>query len=169
MSNLWTARWTGAFLLWSVTVLMGDARCWADEGEQVKAAFFEPTREYATAPLWVWNDDLTAQQIRETLQDLAGQQVKQAFVHPRPGSDDALPVGRVVSTCGRSRLDEAERLDMNLWIYDENSYPSGFRRWLGAGTDAGIARAGSAMGRSPGARRAVDGRSGRLPTDRGRI
>lgn len=85
MSNLWTARWTGAFLLWSVTVLMGDARCWADEGEQVKAAFFEPTREYATAPLWVWNDDLTAQQIRETLQDLAGQQVRQAFVHPRPG------------------------------------------------------------------------------------
>ena len=23
-------------------------------------------------------------------------------------------------------LDEAERLDMNVWIYDENSYPSGF-------------------------------------------
>lgn len=23
-------------------------------------------------------------------------------------------------------LEEAERLDMNLWIYDENSYPSGF-------------------------------------------
>ena len=37
------------------------------------------------APLWVWNDMLTEEQIRGTLRDLAGQKVKQAFVHPRPG------------------------------------------------------------------------------------
>ena len=49
----------------------------------------------------------------------------QAFVHPRPGlmtpylSDDWFRLWRVA-------LDEAERLDMNIWIYDENSYPSGF-------------------------------------------
>ena len=26
----------------------------------------------------------------------------------------------------RTALDEAEKLDMNVWIYDENSYPTGF-------------------------------------------
>jgi hypothetical protein len=26
----------------------------------------------------------------------------------------------------KAALDEAQRLDMNVWIYDENSYPSGF-------------------------------------------
>jgi hypothetical protein len=87
--------------------------------------FAQPPREYSTAPLWVWNDLLTEQQVRETLRDLASQQVKQVFIHPRPGlmtpylSPDWFRLWQVA-------LDEAERLDMNCWIYDENSYPSGF-------------------------------------------
>ena len=97
----------------------------AEDSSQVKALFAQPTRDYATAPLWVWNDMLTEEQVRQTMQDLAQQKVKQAFVHPRPGlmtpylSDDWFRLWRVA-------LEEAERLDMNLWIYDENSYPSGF-------------------------------------------
>jgi len=92
---------------------------------QVRALFKNPPREYSTGPLWVWNDLLTEQQIRETLRDLANQKVKQVWVHPRPGlmtpylSDDWFRLWKVA-------LDEAKRLDMNVWIYDENSYPSGF-------------------------------------------
>lgn len=91
----------------------------------VKRLFADPPREYATAPLWVWNDRLTEAQVRGTLRDLAGQRVKQVFVHPRPGlmtpylSAEWFGLWKVA-------LDEAERLDMNVWIYDENSYPSGF-------------------------------------------
>jgi len=98
---------------------------YAEDSATVKAVFADPPREYSTAPLWVWNDMLTEQQIRQTMQDLAGQKVMQAFVHPRPGlmtpylSDDWFRLWKVA-------LDEAERLDMNVWIYDENSYPSGF-------------------------------------------
>jgi len=97
----------------------------AEDSAAVKAVFADPPREYSTAPLWVWNDMLTEDQIRRTLRDLAGQKVKQAFVHPRPGlmtpylSDDWFRLWEAA-------LDEAERLDMNVWIYDENSYPSGF-------------------------------------------
>ena len=46
-------------------------------------------------------------------------------MHPRPGlmtpylSEDWFRLWKVA-------LKEAERLDMNVWIYDENSYPSGF-------------------------------------------
>jgi len=39
--------------------------------------------------------------------------------------DDAILVSRLVQTLELA-LAEAERLDMNVWIYDENSYPSGF-------------------------------------------
>ncbi|HEY9174959.1 MAG TPA: glycosyl hydrolase [Verrucomicrobiae bacterium] len=91
----------------------------------VKKLFANPPREYASAPLWVWNDLLTEDQIRGTMRDLAGQGVKQVFVHPRPGlmtpylSDDWFKLWKIA-------LSEAERLDMNVWIYDENSYPSGF-------------------------------------------
>ncbi len=91
----------------------------------VRAVFQNPPRQYATAPLWTWNDMLTEEQVRGTLRDLAGQKVKQAFIHPRPGlmtpylSDEWFRLWRAA-------LDEAEKLDMNIWIYDENSYPSGF-------------------------------------------
>lgn len=90
-----------------------------------KSLFQRPTREYSSGPLWVWNDLLTEEQIVSTLRDLAGQHVKQVFVHPRPGlmtpylSEDWFRLWKAA-------LSEAERLDMNVWIYDENSYPSGF-------------------------------------------
>jgi hypothetical protein len=56
---------------------------------------------------------------------MASQNVKQVWVHPRPGlmtpylSEDWFRLWKIA-------LQEAERLDMNVWIYDENSYPSGF-------------------------------------------
>ncbi|MDO8541209.1 MAG: glycosyl hydrolase [Opitutaceae bacterium] len=97
----------------------------ADNAAAAKKLFAHPPREYSTAPLWVWNDQLTPEQIRGTMQDLAGQQVRQVFVHPRPGlmtpylSPEWFQLWKVA-------LVEAARLDMNVWIYDENSYPSGF-------------------------------------------
>jgi hypothetical protein len=104
---------------------IASCRVEAVDSASVKALFANPPREYSTAPLWVWNDMLTEEQITSTLRDLAGQKVKQAFVHPRPGlmtpylSEDWFRLWKVA-------LKEAKRLDMNLWIYDENSYPSGF-------------------------------------------
>jgi hypothetical protein len=91
----------------------------------VRKLFARPPREFSTAPLWVWNDMLTEQQIVETMGDLAGQQVKQVFVHPRPGLMTPY-LGEDWFRLWRAALREAERLDMNVWIYDENSYPSGF-------------------------------------------
>lgn len=93
--------------------------------DEILTLYCQPPREYATSPLWVWNDLLSEEQIRDTLNHFADQGVKQVFVHPRPGlmtsylSDDWFRLWRVA-------LDEAEKLDMNIWIYDENSYPSGF-------------------------------------------
>ncbi len=91
----------------------------------VKALFANPPREYSTGPLWVWNDMLTEQQVRDTMRDLAGQQVKQVFVHPRPGLMTPY-LDKEWFRLWKVALKEAGRLDMNCWIYDENSYPSGF-------------------------------------------
>ncbi len=97
----------------------------ATDSSHVRTLFANPPREYSSGPLWVWNDLLTEQQIADTMRDLAGQKVRQVFVHPRPGlmtpylSDDWFRLWKVA-------LKEAEKLDMNVWIYDENSYPSGF-------------------------------------------
>jgi len=103
--------------------IAGPAR--AVDSAKLRNSFAEPPREYSSAPLWVWNDRLTEEQIAGTMRDLAGQKVKQVFVHPRPGlmtpylSEEWFKLWKIA-------LREAERLDMNVWIYDENSYPSGF-------------------------------------------
>lgn len=95
------------------------------DSTSVKALFADPPVEYSSAPFWVWNDMLTEEQVISTLRDFAGQGIKQAIVHPRPGlmtpylSDDWFRLWKIA-------LKEAQRLKMNLWIYDENSYPSGF-------------------------------------------
>jgi hypothetical protein len=107
----------------SCTNTIGQAKY--PDSTEVRKLFAAPPTEYSSAPLWVWNDMLTEEQIVSTLNDLAGQKVKQVFVHPRPGlmtpylSQDWFQLWKAA-------LKEAERLDMNVWIYDENSYPSGF-------------------------------------------
>jgi len=107
------------------SVLLSCSRLEAVDSAAVKRQFSDPPRQYHSAPLWVWNDNLTDEQIVGTMRDLADQQVKQVFVHPRPGlmtpylSPEWFRLWKVA-------LEEAERLDMNVWIYDENSYPSGF-------------------------------------------
>ena len=93
--------------------LVGSGR--ATESATVKAQFADPPRQYSTGPLWTWNDLLSEKQIKSTLADLAGQRVRQVWVHPRPGlmtpylGDDWFQMWKVA-------LAEAERLDMNVWI-----------------------------------------------------
>jgi len=116
-------RWCG--FLFAVSIAVAGGRVEAVDSASVKRLFANPPCEYSTAPFWVWNDMLTEEQVRSTLRDLAGQKVRQVFVHPRPGlmtpylSVEWFRLWKVA-------LGEAKRLDMNLWIYDENSYPSGF-------------------------------------------
>ncbi len=91
----------------------------AGDSSRLRSEFASPSRDYSTGPLWVWNDLLTEQQIVDTLSDLAGQKVKQVWVHPRPGlmtpylSDAWFRLWKVA-------LREADRLDMNIWIYERN-------------------------------------------------
>ncbi len=114
-----------SLILLAVMPLAGQTAGSAVSSFQVKSMFANPPRQYSSAPLWVWNDRLTEAQVIGTLRDLARQNIKQAFIHPRPGlmtpylSAEWFRLWKVA-------LKEAESLDMNLWIYDENSYPSGF-------------------------------------------
>ncbi len=97
----------------------------ADDSASVKAQFPSPSRHYSSGPLWVWNDLISEKQIVDTLNDLAAQHVKQVWVHPRPGLMTPY-LDKDWFRLWKLSLKEAERLDMNVWIYDENSYPSGF-------------------------------------------
>ena len=96
-----------------------------NNSENVGAQFADPPAEFSNGPFWVWNDLVTDEHIRSTLADLSEQGIRQVVLHPRPGlmtpylSDEWFRLWKVA-------LREAERLGMFVWIYDENSYPSGF-------------------------------------------
>ena len=95
------------------------------DAANMKAHFADPPVEFSNGPLWVWNDLITDEHIQSTLADLAAQGIGQVVLHPRPGlmtpylSDEWFRLWKVA-------LREAEKLDILIWIYDENSYPSGF-------------------------------------------
>ncbi|MCL6458169.1 MAG: hypothetical protein K6T85_09205, partial [Gorillibacterium sp.] len=88
-------------------------------------SFKEPASAYRPAPLWIWNEDIRTEVIREQLQELAAGGFGGAFVHPRPGLVTEY-LSEQWFGLWQDALDEAERLGLKLYIYDENSYPSGF-------------------------------------------
>ena len=87
--------------------------------------FANPPAEYRSAPLWVWNDRMTKQQIEEGLKDFQRQGIGGAFIHPRPGLITPYLSEEWLALC-RYAVDVGKKLNMKIWIYDENSYPSGF-------------------------------------------
>ncbi len=93
--------------------------------ESLREAFKDPSSSFRSAPLWVWNTKVSNADIDRMLAELKEQGFGGAFVHPRPGlitdylSDDWFALYR-------HSVDTGKKLGLDIWIYDENSYPSGF-------------------------------------------
>jgi hypothetical protein len=87
--------------------------------------FKTPSAEYTTAPFFVWNYKITKEEIDNYLSEFKKQGSSQVFIHPRPGlvteylSDEWFELFKYA-------VEKGKELGMKIWIYDENSYPSGF-------------------------------------------
>ena len=87
--------------------------------------FKSPGADYCSAPLWVWNKDVSKEMIDSNLIEFKKQGIEGAFIHPRTGlhveylSDEWF--GLVAYA-----IEKARELGMNMWIYDEYVCPSGF-------------------------------------------
>jgi len=79
---------------------------------------------YGFKPFWFWNGDMRDAEIVRQIEEMAAQGVDGFFIHPRQGleigylSDEWFAKVRVA-------IDTAKRLDMEVWLYDEYTYPSG--------------------------------------------
>jgi hypothetical protein len=93
--------------------------------QTLSSQFKEPPAEYTTAPFFVWDGEITREEIEKDLVSFSEAGSKQVFVHPRPGliteylSDEWFNLFKFT-------VDKGKELGMKVWIYDENSYPSGF-------------------------------------------
>jgi hypothetical protein len=122
-------RYTGVSLIFIFTLLSLVPACKTQDTQDsytsVLTAFRNPPAEYRSAPLWVWNDRVTTAQIEEQLRDFQDKGIGGVFIHPRPGLITPYLSDEWLSLCRHAVL-TAKDLGMKVWIYDENSYPSGF-------------------------------------------
>lgn len=91
----------------------------------LSAQFKEPAREYTTAPFFVWNAEITKEEIDNYLNDFKKAGSSQVFIHPRPGLVTEYLSDKWFELF-KHAVEKGKELGMNVWIYDENSYPSGF-------------------------------------------
>ncbi len=92
---------------------------------QLEELFADPPADYRSAPLWDWNTRITREGIDFHMEQFKNAGIGGVFVHPRPGliteylSDEWFELFDYT-------VQKGKELGMNVWIYDENSYPSGF-------------------------------------------
>lgn len=96
-----------------------------DSLAQLKTLLPKPPAEFSTLPFFVWNGDVNEAMIDRELKDFFEQGVHGFIIHPRPGLITAYLSDRWFELV-RYTVDRAKKLGMQVWLYDENSYPSGF-------------------------------------------
>ncbi|MBS1877317.1 MAG: hypothetical protein JSU00_29165 [Acidobacteria bacterium] len=92
---------------------------------EMRAVFVDPPAENRSMPLWVWNDQLEWPRLKEQLGQFKAQGMGGVFVHPRPGLMTEY-LGADWFRLWKLSIEEGKRLGIEVNIYDENSYPSGF-------------------------------------------
>jgi len=92
---------------------------------QLKPVFENPSAAFRPAPFWVWHDKLQKDMLERDLNDFKENGFGGVFMHPRYGliteylSDEWFEMVEFSVNTSKS-------LGLKAWIYDENSFPSGF-------------------------------------------
>ena len=115
----------GGILSLGTTGCSGNKAETTDSFSTLEAQFSNPSSEYRTAPFMVWNGKVTEIEIDRMLKDFKDAGCGGAFIHPRPGMITEYMSDEWYSLY-RYAVDKGKEMGLDIWIYDENSYPSGF-------------------------------------------
>jgi hypothetical protein len=115
---------TGTFLLYSCKkTVINEVK--VPDFPTLSSQFNNPPKEYTTAPFFVWNAEITMEEIDKDLISFKNAGSSQVFIHPRPGLITEY-LSEKWFELYKHTVEKGKELGMNIWIYDENSYPSGF-------------------------------------------
>ncbi len=90
---------------------------WHDE-------FRNPPSAYRGKPFWAWNGDLEPEELRRQIRVMKEMGLGGFFMHSRVGL--ATPyLSEKWFECIHACIDEADKCDMEAWMYDEDRWPSG--------------------------------------------
>ena len=84
-----------------------------------------PDMKYRPVPFWSWNDKLDTEELRHQVREMHKAGLGGFFMHARGGLQTAYLSDEWME-CVSACCDEAGKLGMGAWLYDENGWPSGF-------------------------------------------
>lgn len=87
--------------------------------------FLRKASGLGVAPFWFWNDDLSPDELRRQVRLMREAGVGGFFMHARMGRITPY-MGERWMECVRACIEEASRLGMRAWVYDEDNWPSGY-------------------------------------------
>ncbi|MBU3112776.1 glycosyl hydrolase [Clostridium lacusfryxellense] len=94
--------------------------------EEQRNEFINPSEEYTPIPFWFWNDGLDNKEIKRQINDFKEKGVNAFVIHPRIGIPKEIEYLSVkFMSFVRCAIEEAEKLNMKVVLYDEAMYPSG--------------------------------------------
>lgn len=103
----------------------------------LKKAFGEAGEDgflYRGIPFFSWNGDLDPEELRRQVREMKKVGLAGFFMHGRTGLITEYLSERWMA-CVDACIDEAKKVGMNAWLYDENGFPSG-------GADRRVAESG---------------------------
>ena len=80
---------------------------------------------HGAIPFWSWNDKLEESELRRQIRNMYDMGMKGFFMHARMGLETEYMSDEWYAAIDAS-IDEARKLGMEAWSYDENGWPSGF-------------------------------------------
>jgi len=93
--------------------------------DALKQQFRHPDTEWRGAPFWSWNDALDPEELRWQVREMRRGGLGGFFMHNRIGLVTPFMSERWME-CIAAAVDEARKLGMKAWLYDEDRWPSGF-------------------------------------------
>jgi len=95
-------------------------------GPALPAGWVDPAREFSLGPFWFWNDQLSEKEIARQLDDFCDHGVYGFVIHPRAGLPKTIGwMSDAMIDYMRFAIEEAEKRNMWVVLYDEGMYPSG--------------------------------------------
>ncbi len=82
-------------------------------------------RKHSGIHFWSWNDKLEERELRRQIRNMKELGMRGFFMHARGGLETPY-MSKEWFDCVRICLDEAKKLGMEAWAYDECGWPSGF-------------------------------------------
>lgn len=89
-----------------------------------RETFANPPASYRPIPFWFWNSKLRGEEIRNQIHDFHARGIGGFFIHARFGLETRY-LSKEWMECIRRAVEVAEELGMQVWLYDENGFPSG--------------------------------------------